>query len=126
MHTTAIIVAGGRGDRLKADRPKQLLEIGGRSLLERSVTAFERHQAVRDLIIVLSSELAASPPAFLARLQKPAKIAQGGPRRQDSVANGFSLVDESAEIVVVHDAARAFVSAELIDRTIDAARESGA
>ena len=47
MYVTAIIAAGGRGERFGADRPKQLLEVGGRTILERSVNAFLMHDDVR-------------------------------------------------------------------------------
>ena len=53
-------------------------------------------------------------------------VVAGGARRQDSVANGFDAVRDRADIVVIHDAARPFASADLISRTIDAAVESGA
>src|SRR5213080_1295507 len=48
MYVTAIIAAGGRGERLGASRPKQLLEIDGQTILERSVNAFVGHVSVRD------------------------------------------------------------------------------
>ena len=57
---------------------------------------------------------------------RPLTIVAGGPRRQDSVANAFARVDPSAEIVLIHDAARPFVSAAVIDRTIEAAAVYGA
>jgi 2-C-methyl-D-erythritol 4-phosphate cytidylyltransferase/2-C-methyl-D-erythritol 2,4-cyclodiphosphate synthase len=126
MKAVAIIVAAGRGERLGADRPKQLIEIGGRSILEHSVRTFERSDRIDALVVVLPADLANDPPAFLNDLTKPTTIAVGGPRRQDSVASGFAVVDRAAEIVVIHDAARAFVSEGLIGRTIDAAIEGGA
>jgi 2-C-methyl-D-erythritol 4-phosphate cytidylyltransferase/2-C-methyl-D-erythritol 2,4-cyclodiphosphate synthase len=53
-------------------------------------------------------------------------VVAGGPRRQDSVRHGFEAVRGRADVVVVHDAARPFASADLVSRTIDAAIESGA
>jgi 2-C-methyl-D-erythritol 4-phosphate cytidylyltransferase/2-C-methyl-D-erythritol 2,4-cyclodiphosphate synthase len=126
MRVAVIIVAAGRGERLGGDRPKQLLELGGRSLLERSVRAFDESHTVTALVVVKPADLVANPPAFLSRLSKPIRIAVGGTRRQDSVANGFAAVEEDVDVVVVHDAARPFVSQSLLSRTIDAARESGA
>jgi 2-C-methyl-D-erythritol 4-phosphate cytidylyltransferase/2-C-methyl-D-erythritol 2,4-cyclodiphosphate synthase len=122
MHVTAIIAAGGAGRRLGAGIPKQLLEIDGRSLLERSVDAFLSHPRVSDVVVALPSELAAAPPAWLSRV----RVVAGGPRRQDSVANAFDALAGPAEIVLVHDAARPFVSHDLISRAIDAAAEHGA
>ena len=53
MSVTAVIVAGGRGARMGSDRPKQLLSVGGRTLLERSVAAFDAHPRVDAIVVVL-------------------------------------------------------------------------
>ena len=116
MHVTAIIAAGGAGRRLGGDTPKQLLDIGGGTMLEHSTAAFTRHPRVSDVIVVLS-EVTAIPGV---------RVVKGGARRQDSVANGFAVVPANADVVLIHDAARPFVTADLIDRTIDAAAAHGA
>jgi 2-C-methyl-D-erythritol 4-phosphate cytidylyltransferase/2-C-methyl-D-erythritol 2,4-cyclodiphosphate synthase len=132
MHVTAIIAAGGRGQRLGGAQPKQLLEIGGRAILERSVTAFLSHPDVDAVVVALPADVAAAPPDYLRRdsaaaaEQKPLRIVAGGERRQDSVANAFRAVPSQSDVIVVHDAARPFASADLIARTIAAAAESGA
>jgi 2-C-methyl-D-erythritol 4-phosphate cytidylyltransferase/2-C-methyl-D-erythritol 2,4-cyclodiphosphate synthase len=122
MHVTAIIAAAGEGRRLGAAVPKQLLEIGGRSILERSVTAFTGHDRVDDVIVVL--------PPGLTWMEQPiasaVRVVTGGSRRQDSVANAFDCVSPGSDVVLIHDAARPFVSAALITRAIDAALEHGA
>lgn len=125
MHVVAVIAAAGRGRRLGGGRPKQLLELGGRSLLQRSVDAFDRSPRVAEIVVAVPADLATSGALSLAGT-KPCRIVAGGARRQDSVANGFDAVDSRADIVVVHDAARPFVTEDLIARTIDAAAESGA
>ncbi len=125
MRVTAIIAAGGVGTRLGADRPKQLLELHGRSILERSVEAFDGHPAIAETIVVLPPDLAASPPAWLAA-RRQVRVAAGGVRRQDSVANGFDLVDAATDVVLVHDAARPFVTPEVIARVIEGAAAHGA
>ena len=126
MHVTAIIAAGGRGQRFGAAQPKQLLEIGGRAILERSVTAFLTHPDVNAVVVALPADLAAAPPDYLRPGRKPLRIVVGGDRRQDSVANAFRAAGPQTEVIVVHDAARPFASADLIARTIAAAAESGA
>lgn len=128
MHVTAIIAAAGEGRRLGAAVPKQLLDIGGQSILERSVAAFAGHARIDDVIVVLPASLAASPPAWMKASGGSAgvQIVAGGVRRQDSVANAFDRVSPEADVVLVHDAARPFVSRELISRAIDAASEHGA
>jgi 2-C-methyl-D-erythritol 4-phosphate cytidylyltransferase/2-C-methyl-D-erythritol 2,4-cyclodiphosphate synthase len=126
MHVTAIIAAGGRGARLGAAGPKQLLAIGGRTILERSVTALLTHPSVTEVIVALPPDLVGNPPAHLRESAKPLRVVAGGARRQDSVANAFRAASEQSDIIVVHDAARPFASADLIARTIAAAIESGA
>jgi 2-C-methyl-D-erythritol 4-phosphate cytidylyltransferase/2-C-methyl-D-erythritol 2,4-cyclodiphosphate synthase len=124
MHATAIIAAGGRGRRLGAAVPKQLLDLGGRPMLQWSVDAFLACERIRDVIVVGPPEWVDAPPPCL---QRPGiRLAAGGDRRQDSVANGFDAVSEASDVVLVHDAARPFVEAETIERAIDAAAESGA
>ncbi len=125
MHVAAIIAAGGRGARLGTGTPKQLLLLGGRSMLERSVESFATSSRIDEIVTVVPPELAADPPPFLQRARKRLTVVAGGGRRQDSVANGFDALDGRADIVVVHDAARPFVTHGLIERTIDAAIEAG-
>ncbi|HEY1303593.1 MAG TPA: 2-C-methyl-D-erythritol 4-phosphate cytidylyltransferase [Vicinamibacterales bacterium] len=127
MRVTAIIAAGGSGRRMGSRHPKQLLDLGGRTILSRSVRAFDSHPSVSDLVVVVPSDLEpARAHEHIGPTTRPLTIVPGGPRRQDSVANAFASVDPSAEIVLIHDAARPFVSAEVIDRTIEAAAAHGA
>src|SRR5437867_2219929 len=126
MFVTAIIAAGGRGQRLGAGELKQLLPVGGTPMLERSVAAFLSHPIVDEVIVALPADLAEAPPPYLLDTPKPLKVVAGGARRQDSVGNAFRAASQHADIVVIHDAARPFVSAALIGRTIAAAVESGA
>jgi 2-C-methyl-D-erythritol 4-phosphate cytidylyltransferase / 2-C-methyl-D-erythritol 2,4-cyclodiphosphate synthase len=126
MFVSAIIAAGGRGQRFGSRVPKQLVTIGGQSVLERSVDLFLAHPQVREVVVALPAEIAADPPAYLREASKPLRVVAGGARRQDSVLNAFRAVDPRADIVVVHDAARPFASPALIARTIAAAAESGA
>lgn len=126
MFVSVIIAAGGRGLRLGGDLPKQLLNVAGRPVLERSVTAFLKHPQVDEIVVALPAEYAADPPPYLRAAPKVLRVVAGGARRQDSVANAFEAVDPRSDLVVVHDAARPFASADLISRTIAAAAESGA
>ncbi|MGE0448116.1 MAG: 2-C-methyl-D-erythritol 4-phosphate cytidylyltransferase [Vicinamibacterales bacterium] len=126
MSVTAIIAAGGRGQRFGGAVPKQLISVGGRSILERSVELFLTHPEVDEIVVALPEEIAVDPPVYLRHRSKPLRVVAGGPRRQDSVFNAFRAISDAAELVVVHDAARPFASAALISRTIAAARQEGA
>jgi 2-C-methyl-D-erythritol 4-phosphate cytidylyltransferase/2-C-methyl-D-erythritol 2,4-cyclodiphosphate synthase len=126
LHVSAIIAAGGRGSRVGAGQPKQLLEIAGVAMLQRTVEAFLHHPRVSEVVVALPPEILSAPPPYLQSTAKLLTLVAGGARRQDSVALAFEHVSPDADIVVVHDAARPFVSAALIDRTVAAAVEHGA
>lgn len=126
MHVSAIIVAGGRGTRVGGTVPKQLLSLGGETVLRRSVRAVAQHPAVRDVVVVLPVELVANGDALIGPVGKPCRVVAGGARRQDSVRQGFGAVSGETDIVLVHDAARPFVTADVIDRVIEAAARVGA
>jgi 2-C-methyl-D-erythritol 4-phosphate cytidylyltransferase/2-C-methyl-D-erythritol 2,4-cyclodiphosphate synthase len=126
MHVTAIIAAGGTGRRLGSSVPKQLLDVAGQSILARSVGAFDRHPRVDDVIVALPVDLVDSGRTIVGTVAGPIKFVAGGSSRQDSVARAFELVEEHTEVVLVHDAARPFVSEDLITRAIDAAAAYGA
>ena len=87
---------------------------------------FDRSDRVDEIVVVLTPELARDPPAGLHALRTPLHVVPGGLRRQDSVAYGFARVPDRADVMIVHDAARPFVTPALIARTVDAAFESGA
>lgn len=126
MPVGVVIVAGGRGTRLGADVPKQLLDLGGRSLLQRSVDAFDAHAQVDEIVVVLPEDFVARGASLVGPARRPMAFVGGGARRQDSVRHGVSALSDAADIVLVHDAARPFVDAATIDRVIAAAREEGA
>ena len=126
MHVTAIIAAGGRGQRFGSAVPKQLIPVADRAILERTVALFLTHPQIDEVVVALPAEVASDPPAYLTGASKPIRIVEGGARRQDSVARAFQAISAQTELVVVHDAARPFASADLVSRTIAAAAGTGA
>ena len=129
MTSFAIIVAGGKGLRMGADLPKQFLPIGGRPVLMHTLEAFERAIPGIHLILVLPAD---HQPFWcdLCRQHSftlPHAIATGGPTRFHSVLNGLkTITPEPGMLVAVHDGVRPFVSADVIRRTFEAARDHGA
>jgi 2-C-methyl-D-erythritol 4-phosphate cytidylyltransferase/2-C-methyl-D-erythritol 2,4-cyclodiphosphate synthase len=123
MKVSVIIAAGGQGTRLGGGVAKQWLAIDGRTLLERSVAAFDAHPRVTEIVIVVPPGTTDAPVPATAT---PRRIVTGGARRQDSVAEGFAVVSADASVILVHDAARPFVTADVIDRVIDGALAGGA
>ncbi len=96
--------------------------LAGVPILKRTVDTFLQGYAFDEVIVALPSDLAASPPSYL----DDVIVVEGGERRQDSVANAFTAVAPSSQVIVIHDAARPLVSPSLIERTIAAAVEHGA
>jgi 2-C-methyl-D-erythritol 4-phosphate cytidylyltransferase/2-C-methyl-D-erythritol 2,4-cyclodiphosphate synthase len=126
LFVSAIIAAGGRGLRFGGASPKQLLTLGGRPILARSVDAFVGSDVISEIVVALPADLAAAPPPYLQDRAKPVTVVSGGDQRRGSVANAFARVSDRADIVVIHDAARPLVSGDLIRRTVAAASEAGA
>ncbi len=111
---TVLIPAAGSGERLGMG-PKAFVQLGGRSLLERAISSFSH---VNEVIVALpESHLDAELPAHVRRVS-------GGITRQESVKN--LLEASSHEIVLIHDAARPFLSAVIIQAVIEAVLEVGA
>jgi 2-C-methyl-D-erythritol 4-phosphate cytidylyltransferase/2-C-methyl-D-erythritol 2,4-cyclodiphosphate synthase len=126
MPVGAIIVAAGRGARLGADVPKQFLDLGGQTMLQRSVAAFDTHPRVDELVVVLPDGLVPEAQRVIGPTRTMCHCVAGGDRRQDSVRHGYSRLSTTIDLVLVHDGARPFVDHALIDRVIDAAIDSGA
>lgn len=106
--------------------PKQLLDLAGKTLLRRSVEAFDAHPRVNSLVVVLPDDLVLEASSLVGATHRPCGVTAGGERRQDSVRQGLSALPRDVDLVLVHDAARPFVNAAVIDRVIDAARDTGA
>jgi 2-C-methyl-D-erythritol 4-phosphate cytidylyltransferase / 2-C-methyl-D-erythritol 2,4-cyclodiphosphate synthase len=127
MHVAAIIAAGGRGVRFGAGQPKQFLNIGGRSILELSVAALAASDRIQEIVVALPQEhVDAGSKALRSAIGRPITVVAGGARRQDSVANAFAKTSKTSDIILIHDAARPFVTRDVIHRAIDGAQQHGA
>src|SRR5580765_5911185 len=100
MSVGAIIVAAGRGDRMGAPVPKQLLDVGGRSVLQLSVAAFVRHPSVSELVVVLPAEYVADGAALVGVTSRRFAVVAGGDRRQDSVRLGAAALSNAVDVVL--------------------------
>ena len=128
----AIIAAAGRGTRLGSQLPKQFLKIGGETILQKSVRAFQGNSQVDEIIVVTDAEFTEFTQALCHSFSKVSRVVSGGEERQDSVRAGLdcadSLLNDEDEdaIVLIHDAARPFVSRRVIDAVTEAAARTGA
>src|ERR1044072_325611 len=124
--TAAIIVAAGRGLRAGSGGPKQYRSIGGQTVISRATAPFCGHPQIFAVQPVVNPDDAAMFNRAVndMRYRPPAS---GGATRQASVHAGLeALADHSPDIVLIHDAARPFVTADVISRAIDAAEITGA
>ena len=124
--TAAILVAAGRGLRAGGGGPKQYREIGGQTVIFRAMEAFCRHPDVFAVQPVVNPDDAAVFTAAVAGLRHQPPT-NGGATRQASVHAGLeALAVAKPDIVLIHDAARPFVTPAVISRAIDAAGRTGA
>lgn len=125
---TAIFPAAGQGKRMGAGRNKVLLPLQGELILTHTLLNFSNNKEIDDLIVVTAAEEIEEVRGILVRTAglKPWRVVAGGSERQYSVANGLAALRPESEIVLVHDAARPFVSAGTIAAVIGQARLSGA
>src|SRR5688572_14387783 len=120
MATCAVIVAAGRGTRFGGTLPKQYLPLGGGTVLRHAVAAFAGHPRIAGVQIVIREEDRGAFEAALAGISVLPPV-PGGAERQDSVRLGLEALGpyEPAR-VLIHDGARPFPDAALIDRVLDA------
>lgn len=115
MTVTALIIAAGKGERLGGALPKQFREIGGKPVLRWAAEALLGHPAVRAARVVVGRDQQELATAALRGLDV-GPLVQGGEQRADSVQAGLAAIDGDA--VLVHDAARPFCPADVIDRLL--------
>ena len=115
MTTTALIVAAGKGERLGGGVPKQYRMLGGKPVLRWAVESLIGHPAVRSTRVVIGAGQQELAAAALAGLDVGALI-EGGAHRADSVRAGLGAI--AGDAVLVHDAARPFCPAEVVDRLV--------
>lgn len=119
----AVVLAGGSGSRFGAERPKQLLEIAGRTVLEHSVRAFDRHPRVDEVLVVMARDYVAQAEDLVSGCSKVSGVIEGGASRSESTMAALSHLGDRECLVLVHDAARPLVSERVISGCIDALAE---
>lgn len=125
---TAIVAAGGTGVRMGGRVPKQYLPLGGVPLLVHTLRALARAPSVLAIVVAAPGDRVQSTLAVLRRHRVPklSGVVAGGAERQESVWLALQAVPPESRWIVVHDAARPFIDAALVDRVLAAAARSGA
>jgi 2-C-methyl-D-erythritol 4-phosphate cytidylyltransferase len=129
MRVVAIIPAAGAGRRMGSAMEKQFLHVRGVPILARTLRVFDQSPKVDGIVLVvapqqrqaLESEVLGPHPC-----EKLLRVIDGGPERQDSVANGLGAIPLECELVVVHDGVRPLVSVDLLEAVLEAAQLYGA
>jgi 2-C-methyl-D-erythritol 4-phosphate cytidylyltransferase len=128
MSVLAIIPAAGVGTRMGGETPKQFLSLEGTPIF---IYTLRKLASTR----VLDEILLAVRPAEMERvrqavdgehLEKPVLLAEGGGTRQETVARALTRARQSTDVVIVHDAVRPFITAQMVEKVIEAARHDGA
>ena len=122
----AILLAAGSGSRMNVDVTKQKLILKGKSILLRSLEAFESCEDITDIILVVRRDELSFAASEAKGISKLRKIVEGGSSRVISAKNGFSAIDFPVEYVAVHDAARCLIRPDMITKVVEDAFLYGA
>lgn len=127
----AVVLAAGSGSRMHTDIPKQYMKLAGREVLYYSLHTFQEYTEISEIVLVtraVDSVYCRTEIAERYNLSKVSAICAGGEERYDSVYNGLQEIRERAagDIVIIHDGARPFVTSDMIEESIAAAKKYGA
>lgn len=127
MKVSVIIPAAGQGTRMGSSIPKQFLLLQGKPILHHTLKAFATSGQVDSVTLVVpEKDFDDARKAWAKGYDIVKNIVIGGKERQDSVYNGFRAIDDDTDVVIVHDGVRPFVTADMIKRSIEAAKCYGA
>lgn len=127
MHKYAIIVAGGKGERMGGDTPKQFLELAGKPILMHTLEKFQQTIPSIEIILALPENQVDFWEELFHKYETPRIIHQvvaGGETRFHSVQNALKLVKENS-LVAIHDGVRPLVSAQTIEACFNGAEQHG-
>lgn len=116
MKKYAIVLAGGIGSRMNSSIPKQFMELDGESVLAHTLRKFNAHPLIDGIILVLHADYIEEGEKIAenAGISKLMKIVAGGSSRKQSSYNGVMALPDEESCVLIHDAARPFVSERII------------
>ncbi len=120
MKVAALIVAAGLSERLAAKTRKPFIKIGNKAILEYSLDIFIKFPAIKEIIIAVNKLDLDKTKKLCIKYKsiKSIKVICGGKKRTDSVYNALSNVDQENDYVLIHDAARPFITRKLIEQVL--------
>jgi len=128
MYVTAVILAAGKGLRFGSGAPKLLAKINSKPVIFYCLDTLCKHPLIKDVIVVVSPETQKSIKEEIKKYKLPKikAVVLGGKLRQDSVHSGLRAINQKAQLVLIHDAARPFIDRDMVSAVIKEARKSGA
>lgn len=126
---SAIIVAAGKGIRMKGTMLKQYLDLSGRPVLAHSIMTFDSCGLVDEIFLVIPKEdveYCQNKILSLLDLNNQINLVCGGAKRQDSVYNGLQAINKNTDTVVIHDGVRPFIQPEELKECILGSKKNGA
>jgi 2-C-methyl-D-erythritol 4-phosphate cytidylyltransferase len=122
LRTVAAVLAGGVGTRSGLEVPKQLAEVGGRSILGRSIAAFDSHPDIDDVLVLMAPSHVEQAHAVVdsGGFAKVGAVLEGGTTRSDTTRRALGWLGSDECNVLLHDAARPLVTARVIGECVQA------
>lgn len=120
LRTVAVLLAGGVGSRMGHDVPKQLVEVGGRTVLEHALDSLHGCDAVDEIVLVLPEGWTERAGAILGTYPKLSRILEGGATRHESARVALASIDDEDGKILLHDAARPLLDERIINDCIAA------
>lgn len=117
--TSVVIVAGGSGTRIGGTIPKQYLKINEKTILQITIEQFAASSLISHFVIVAHPDYHPTVQKIVNQIGISANVVASGKERQDSVANGLAAALPLSDKILVHDAARPFISATIIDQCVE-------
>jgi 2-C-methyl-D-erythritol 4-phosphate cytidylyltransferase len=128
MYVTAIVLAAGKGLRLKSKISKPLIKIDSKPIIIYSLNTLSKHPCIKDIIVVANprnlQDIRKTIKQF--RIDKIKDLVLGGEVRRASVAKGLEAIDDHTDLVLIHDGVRPFIGKEMVSSVIKTAKSYGA
>lgn len=125
MSNIAVILGAGNGTRMKSDKSKLLLEISGKTVIERTVEVFLKADCIDEIIVVCRENDLDDFEKVLSDYEL--SYCFGGATRQESVMNAVSTIEDGeCDLIVIHDGARPLITQKEIADTVNLAKDKGA
>lgn len=124
MYVTAIVVAAGKGLRLKSKTSKPLIKIGSQPIIIYSLNTLSKHPSIKNIIVVANRRNLLDIRSKIKeyRIGKIKDVVLGGEARKDSVAKGLEAMDNRTDLVLIHDGVRPFIDKGMVSSAIKAAK----